>query len=99
MLGRNLLRPPVQLFKPLLHLTPARFASLTMRTVWAVNSQAGQQVADPISQVHNHLPGLVCFRRRTSARGQHALRWKTSTLLIRRASPGAFLSMGLLVAA
>lgn len=52
-LDRNPLRLPAQLLKPFLHLTPARFASTTMCAVWAVDSKAGHQVADPISEVHN----------------------------------------------
>jgi len=50
-LERTRLRPPAQLFQPLSHLIPARFASITMFTVWAVDSQEGQQVAGPTSQV------------------------------------------------
>ena len=45
-------RAPVQLFKALLQLTPAHFASIAMFTVWVVDSQAGQQVTNPTSQVH-----------------------------------------------
>ena len=41
-LERTRLRPPTQLFQPLSHLIPARFASLTTFTVWAVDSQEGQ---------------------------------------------------------
>ena len=52
-LVRNRLRPPVQLFKPIVHLTPARFASIAMFTVGAVDSQQGHQAADSISQGHN----------------------------------------------
>ena len=52
-LERTRLRRPAQLFKPLSHFPPARFASITVFTVWAVDSQEGQQVADPTSQVHN----------------------------------------------
>jgi hypothetical protein len=46
-LERTRLRPPTQLFQPLSHLIPGRFASITMFTVWAVDSQEGQQRADP----------------------------------------------------
>ena len=52
-LERIRLRPPTQLFKPISHLTPAHFANITMFTLWAVDSQDGQQVAHPTSQVHN----------------------------------------------
>jgi hypothetical protein len=41
-LEQTKLRPPVQLLKPLLQLTPAHFASVAMFTVWVVGSQAGQ---------------------------------------------------------
>jgi hypothetical protein len=55
-LERMRLRSPAQLFKPLSHLTPAHLTSITVFTVWAVNSQARQQVADATSQVHNRPP-------------------------------------------
>ena len=47
-LERTRLRPPVQLFKPLLQLTPAHFASVAMFTVRVVDSQEGQEIADPV---------------------------------------------------
>jgi hypothetical protein len=50
---RTRLRPPAQLFQPLSHLIPAHFASITTFTVWTVDSQEGQQVAHPISLVHD----------------------------------------------
>jgi hypothetical protein len=44
---RTRLRPLGQLFQSLSKLIPGRCASIpTMFTVWAVNSQEGQQVAD-----------------------------------------------------
>jgi hypothetical protein len=53
-------RRPVQLFKPLSYLTPAHFSIITIFTVRAVDSQAGQQVTDPASHVPN-LAGLGSF--------------------------------------
>jgi hypothetical protein len=45
---RTRLRPLGQLFQSLSKLFPGRFASIpTTFTVWAVDSQEGQQVADP----------------------------------------------------
>jgi len=35
-------RPPVQLFQAVSHLIPARFMSIAVFTVWAVDSQEGQ---------------------------------------------------------
>ena len=46
-LERMRLRPPTQLFQPLSHFIPERFASITMFTVGAVDSQEGQQISDP----------------------------------------------------
>ena len=37
---------PTQLFQPLSQLIPGRFANIAMFTVWAVDSQEGQQMAD-----------------------------------------------------
>jgi len=46
---RTRLRPPAQLVQPLSNLVSARFTSIAI-TVWAVDSQEGQQGA---SQVHD----------------------------------------------
>lgn len=45
MVERTWLRPPVQLFQPLSHRIPMRFVNITTFTVWAVESQEGQQGA------------------------------------------------------
>jgi hypothetical protein len=50
-LVRTLLRPPVQLFQPYSQCIPGGWASHTVLALWAVNSQEGQYVADPRSQV------------------------------------------------
>ena len=41
MVERTWLRPPVQLFQPLSHRIPMRFVNITTFTVWAVESQEG----------------------------------------------------------
>src|ERR1700687_854032 len=46
------LDPPIQLFQPFSQFIPASWASHTVRTVWAVDSQKGQYVADPGSRHH-----------------------------------------------
>jgi len=51
-----------QFFKPFLDLNPIRMADIAMLTIRAVDSQQGEQVAGPASQVHNHL--IHMFRRR-----------------------------------
>jgi hypothetical protein len=56
---RTRLRPPVQLFQPLSHLNSVRFASIALFTVWALDSQEGQQVA---SQVHDPPRRIRVFR-------------------------------------
>ena len=66
-LERTRLRPPTQFFQPLLHLIPARFASIAMFTVGAVDSQEGQRVADPRSQVHNPPRRIRVIRLRGAA--------------------------------
>jgi hypothetical protein len=47
--------PSPQLFKPFLDLDPAGVADVAMLTIRAVDSQEGEQVAGPASQVHDHL--------------------------------------------
>src|ERR1017187_304006 len=66
-LERTRLRPPTQFFQPLLHLIPSRFASIAMFTVGAVDSQEGQRVADPRSQVHNPPRRIRVIRLRGAA--------------------------------
>ena len=47
---------PIQFFQPFSQLKPAGQASYTVLAVWAVDSEAGQYVADPRSQ-HHSTPG------------------------------------------
>jgi hypothetical protein len=61
-MGKKQVLPSPQLFKPSLDLEPAGVADVAMLTIRAVDSQEGEQVAGPASQVHNHL--IHMFRRR-----------------------------------
>jgi hypothetical protein len=47
--------PSPQLFKPFPDFNPEVVRDVAMLTIRAVDSQEGEQVADPASQVHNHL--------------------------------------------
>ena len=60
-LGTTFLPLP-QLFQPLFDLNPLGVADVAMLTIGAVDSQEGQEVAGPASQVHNHLDQM--FRKR-----------------------------------
>ena len=58
-------RPHVQFFQPFSQIIPAGQASHAVLTAWAVNSQKGQNVADPRSQLHNThtlLDNLICSK-------------------------------------
>jgi hypothetical protein len=65
---RTRLRPPAQLFQPLLHLNSVLFTSIAKFTVWTVDSQEGQQVA---SQVHDP-PRRIRIIRLTRVASQRA---------------------------